>query len=197
MLTNGFLRHAKRFAGASFLTAVSVCLISAGEIADLHRKWVRPKEVDPAPLLARFERLDKPQHGVTEIGLERTACFGTCRVYTVILRSDGSVQYTGEENVSRKGKHTGKISDWAFNQLAEYLVESGYLQMESNYEVPLTDLPTAYTTAVVNGKRKIIRNYGDVGPSKLWALQQAIDGVLIEAEWDGEPKRAEAANGKP
>lgn len=199
MLTKHLLRRAKLFACVLFVTATTVCLISAGEIADLHRKWVRPKEVDPAPLLARFERLDHPKHGVTEIGLERSACLGSCRVYTVILRSDGSVQYTGEENVPRKGKHTGKISDWTFNQLAEYLVESGYMEMESNYEVPLTDLPTAYTTATVSGKRKIIRNYGDVGPSKLWALQQAIDGVLVEAEWDGDPKRPGDAppNGKP
>ncbi|NQV28976.1 MAG: hypothetical protein HQ518_31865 [Rhodopirellula sp.] len=189
MWTKCFTRRAQLFGGVFFVATMTACLISAGEIADLHRKWVRPKEVDPAPLMARFQRFDHPNHGVTEIGMERTPCFGTCRVYTVILRSDGSVQYTGEENVRRKGKHAGRISDWAFNQLAEYLVESGYMEMESNYEVAVTDLPTAFTTAVVNGKRKIIRNYGDVGPSKLWALQQAIDGVLIEAEWDGEPKR--------
>jgi hypothetical protein len=29
-------------------------LLWAGEIADLHRKWVRPKEKDPAPQMARF-----------------------------------------------------------------------------------------------------------------------------------------------
>ena len=166
-------------------------LAGAGEIADMHRKRVRPKEVDPAPLMARFERLDKPEHGVTEIGLERTACFGTCPVYTVILKSDGTVRYTGEDYVAHKGTRTGRISDWAFNQLAEYLIESGYMGMESNYEVPVTDMATAYTTAVVKGKRKLIRNYGDVGPSKLWALQQAIDGVLTEAEWDDAPKKSE------
>jgi hypothetical protein len=165
-------------------------LAGGGEIADLHRKWVRPKEVDPAPLMARFERFDKPEHGVTEIGLERTACFGTCPVYTVILKSDGTVRYTGEEYVAHKGTRTGRISDWAFNQLAEYLVESGYPEMESNYEIPVADMATAYTTAVVKEKRKIIRNYGDVGPSKLWALQQAIDGVLTEAEWDDAPKKS-------
>lgn len=174
--------------GLGLISAAFVATATAGEIVDLHRKWVKPKEVDPAPLIARFERFDAPRHGVTEIGLERTLCLGTCPAYVVILRSDGTFTYTGEEHAKRQGKHTGKISEWSFNQLAEYLVESGYMDLESNYEVPITDFPTAYTTAVVNGKRKIIRNYGDVGPSKLWVLQQAIDGVLSEAEWDGEPK---------
>lgn len=168
-------------------------LAGAGEIADLHRKWVKPKEVDPKPLMDRFDRLNEPKHGVSEIGLERTVCFGTCPVYTVILKSDGTVKYVGEEHVQRKGTRTGRISDWAFNQLAEFVIESKYMELESNYEVPVADMPSAYTTAVVNGKRKLIRNYGDVGPVKLFMLQAAIDGVLAQADWDNEPK----ANGKP
>ncbi len=182
-----------------WVSSTFVSVVAAGEIADLHRKWVKPKEVDPAPLVARFERLDSPRHGVTEIGLERTLCLGTCPAYVVILRSDGTFSYTGEDYVKRKGKHTGRVSEWSFNQLAEYLVESGYMDMESNYEIPITDLPTTYTTAVVNGKRKLVRNCGDVGPAKLWALQQAIDGVLCEAEWDGEakPDVQPTGNGKP
>lgn len=185
--------------GLGLITVAFVAAAGAGEIADLHRKWVKPKALDPVPLLARFERFNEPRHGVTEIGLERTLCFGTCPAYVVILKSDGTFSYTGEENVRRKGTHTGKFSEWSFNQLAEYLVDIGYMDLESNYEVPVTDLPTAYTTAVINGKRKIIRNYGDVGPTRLWALQQAVDGILSEAEWDDEPKRnaAPKTDGKP
>jgi len=198
-MTTFFLRRPNAAICLGMIAATMIASASGGEIADLHSKWVRPKEVDPAPLMARFERFDAPRHGVTEIGLERTACFGTCPVYTVVLRSDGTFRYTGEDNVTRKGNRTGKISEWSYNQLAEYLLESGYMEMESNYEIPVADLSATYTTATVNGKRKIIRNLGDVGPSKLWALQRAIDGVLTEAEWDGEPRpvAAPAAAGKP
>jgi len=187
-MTTFFSRHLNPAICVGMITATLIASASAGEIADLHSKWVRPKQVDPAPLMARFERFDAPRHGVTEIGLERSACNGSCPVYTIVLRSDGTFRYTGEENVTRKGNRTGKISEWSYNQLAEFLVESGYMEMESNYEIPVADLSAAYTTATVNGKRKIIRNLGDVGPSKLWALQRAIHGVLTEAEWDGEPR---------
>jgi hypothetical protein len=50
----------------------------AGDIAELHRKWVRPKVSDPAPQMGRFEALQSPTHGVSEIGLERAICFGAC-----------------------------------------------------------------------------------------------------------------------
>ena len=165
--------------------------VSAGELADLHRKTVKPKPVDSAPLQERFERLDKPTHGVTEIGLERTVCFGVCPAYTVVLKSDGTVRYTGEKYVTRKGTHQGRISEWDYNRLAELLLELGYADFANDYEIPVSDMSTTYTMAVINGRRKVIRNYGDTGPLKLWAIQQAIDAVLHEAEWDGEPSRHE------
>lgn len=160
---------------------------SGGEIADLHNKWVRPKAADTSKQLERFEALEKPKHGVTEIGLERTACNGTCPVYTVIFKSDGTFRYVGEENVMRKGKLSGRISPDQFHRLAEYLIESGYMSMEANYDLPMiAGFPSTFTMAVVGEKRKLVRNYGDLGPVKLWALQQSIDSMLAVAEWDGE-----------
>lgn len=158
---------------------------SGGEIADLHKKWIRPKETDTGKQLERFEALEKPTHGVTEIGLERTACNGTCPIYTVVFKSDGSFRFVGEENVTRKGKLSGRISPDQFHRLAEYLIESGYMNMEANYDLPMiADFPSTYTMAVVGEKRKLVRNYGDLGPVKLWALQQSIDSLLTGAEWD-------------
>lgn len=157
--------------------------LSAGEIEQLYRKWVRPKDGDTAAQQKRFEQLGEPRHGITEIGLERSACFGDCPVYSVIIKSDGTFRYVGEGNVARKGTHTGEISTWDFNQLAEFIVESGYMNLESNYDVPITDLPAAYTTVVLNGKRKLIRNYGGLGPVRLWMLEQAIDATLLQAQW--------------
>lgn len=183
--------HACRILVVVWVMAIVSQAVRSGELADLHRKTVKPKPVDTAPLIERFERLEKPTHGVTEIGLERTVCYGTCPAYTVILKSDGTIRYVGEKFVTRKGNQQGKISAWDFNRLAELLIESGYFDLANDYEIPVTDLSTTYTTAVINGRRKVIRNYGDVGPLKLWAIQQAIDAVMHEAEWDGEPSRHE------
>lgn len=198
MLNKHLLSRTKLFVGMFFVTAMGVCLLSAGEIAELHQKWVRPKDTDTSKQKERFESLDQPKHGVTEIGIERTACHGTCPIYTFILKSDGTVRYVGQEYVRRKGTHTGQISPWQFNRLAEFAVESGYMNLDSGYDLPtIADFHTTYTTVVIAGKRKLIKNYGDLGPTKLWAFQQVIDSLLAEVQWDDEPKRPEDPNGKP
>lgn len=168
---------------AVLILGTLVIPLAAGEIEDLYKKWVRPKNEDTSAQQARFDRLQAPTHGVTEIGLERTACHGECPVYSVVLKADGTVRYVGTEHVGRVGTHTGEISSEDFHQLAEYLVESGYASLETEYPLSVTDLPSAYTTAVINGKRKVIHHYGGYGPVKLWVLEQAIDAVVARADW--------------
>ena len=180
----------------------SACIaVHAGEIEDLHHKWVRPKTQDQSKQMARFESLDAPQHGVSEIGLERTPGYGKFPIYWVTLKADGTFRYEGVENVPHQGKHSGRVTPWAFNQLAAFVAESAYADLESTYDVNIADLPVAYTTVVIQGKRKVIKNTGDLGPPKLWAIQQAIDAILISAEWDGQKTtpttEKDPAAGKP
>lgn len=161
-----------------------------GEIAELYRKTIRKQDQTQEKQDQRFEQLmGEPRHGVTEIGMERTPCFGTCPAYSVIIKADGTFRYEGIAHVKRKGKHTGRISATEFNQLADFLVASGYAKLHPNYEVNVTDMPTTYTTAVIKKQRKVVKNYGDCGPVQLWALQAAIDGVLAHAEWNGAGNR--------
>ncbi|RLS58197.1 MAG: hypothetical protein DWH91_02760 [Planctomycetota bacterium] len=170
-------------------------LLWSGEIADLHRKWVRPKESDASPQMARFEALQSPSHGVSEIGLERAICLGTCPAYSVTFKADGSVRYVGTENVAHKGERTGRISDWEFHRLADFAVKSGYMNMESDYDLPtISDLPVTYSTVVLGEKRKIIRNYGSLGPIELWAFQQSAESLLAEVEWDDERPKSNGDN---
>lgn len=181
------------------LLSCASSFLQAGEIADLHRKWVRPKEGDPSPQQARFEALQSPTHGVTEIGLERAICFGSCPAYSVIFRTDGSVRYVGIENVTHKGERTGRISDWEFHRLAEFAVKSGYMNMEADYDLPtITDLPITYSMVVRAEKRKLIRNYGSLGPIELWAFERAAESLLADVEWDDErPKSTDSDEIKP
>jgi len=174
---------------ACLMTVIPVP-VGGGELADLFRKTHKPEKPAGREMIERFEMRNLPTHGVKEIGMERSGCLGPCPAYTVIIHSDGSVHYTGTKHVVRMGKHTGRLTKWTYNQLAEYVIDMGYADLQESYNAPVTDQPTCYTTAVINGQRKLVRNYADVGPANLWALQAAIDGVLAEVQWEGQ------ANGK-
>jgi len=159
------------------------CAASAGEIADLHRKTAKPDPNRPDESRSH-DQAEARNHGVTEIGLERSPCYGTCPVYTVVIKADGTFRYKGERFVPRTGEHTGKVSVYGFNHLAQFIRDSGYADLQDDYSRTITDCPTAYTTAVIDGKRKVVRNYADAGPEKLWAVEQLIDKLLLEAKWD-------------
>ena len=123
--------------------------------------------------------------GISEIHLERTACYGTCPVYKVILRNNGSLEYEGIQNVKRIGKYRGKINLWGFDKLVQLIEKSNFMDMQDRYSIDMTDMPTVYTTVVyADGKKKRIMNYGNAGPVELWAIEQLIDKLVDEAQWE-------------
>ena len=121
---------------------------------------------------------DKGQ--ITEVTLERTACFGSCPIYKVTLRADGTISYNGKRFVELKGAYEGKV--YGFDRLAELILARGYFNLKDNYTINATDLPSTITSVVRGGKRKTITNYGDTGPVELWGIEMAIDGMLNGAK---------------
>jgi hypothetical protein len=115
-------------------------------------------------------------HGVSEFGLERSG-------FTFIARSDGTCRYTGRV-LPIPQKRRGIVSMVEFHRIAQFIKEMNYFQMQDNYDSNGDDFPTAFSTVVMDGERKTIRNYGDAAPSRLWALEQLIDGMVAHARWE-------------
>jgi hypothetical protein len=62
--------------------------------------------------------------------------------------------------------------------------------MESHYDFRggvVTDCSSAYVLVAAAGRRKLVSNYGDSGPSELWAIAGLIDLLLHGVKWDGGP----------
>ena len=172
----------KTFIIAILLVASFLAL--AGEISDFHLKNARDKSGDSRKSRS-YDEIASTNHGITEIGIERTGCYGTCPSYTFIVKSDGTFRYKGLDHVERKGEFSGRISVWSFHQLAQFIRDSSYLELEDGYTGMDTDNPTTYTMVVMNGKRKTVSNYANAGPTKLWAIEQLIDDLMAKAKWDG------------
>src|ERR1041385_702463 len=162
-------------------------LVFGGEISDIHRKQARRTLADWKKSRSHDE-VASTNHGITEIGIERTRCFGSCPSYTFIIKSDGTFRYKGDAYVERKGEFSGTISVWYFHPLAQFIRDSGYMELEDSYTRMVTDNPTTYTMVVMGGKRKTVNNYANAGPTKLWAIEQLIDDLMTKAKWDGSQK---------
>lgn len=140
-----------------------------------------------------------PVQRITEISLERTPCFGSCPVDKVVLRADGTATYTGTRFVERLGEFQGTFSPRDFQRLAGLLTSQRFFNLRNRYAAPATDLPSRITTAVRNGARKTVTNYGDAGPVSLWTVEVAILGVASEIRWEkaGEVKGRGGAGVRP
>lgn len=155
--------------------------VNAGEIHDLYLKsGGLPYDMVPTDP----SRGAITDHGITEIGIERTVCFFACPDYTFIARSDGTFRYLGRDHVDHIGLRTGTIPVAEFNGLAQFIKESGYMELSGRYVGGFTDQPTTYSMVIMDGQRKIIMNYGNAGPTKLWAIEELIDHLRDQATWN-------------
>ncbi|MEO5904553.1 MAG: DUF6438 domain-containing protein [Gemmatimonadaceae bacterium] len=90
--------------------------------------------------------------------LERTACLGSCPVYTVEINRKGVVTFTGKAYVLKRNG-TRQLEPTAFRSLISYLDRSGFFNLKSTY-LPgqpgctrgVTDTDSA-TLSVFEGRR--------------------------------------------
>jgi hypothetical protein len=120
---------------------------------------------------------------ITEISLERTECYGICSIYTVTFYSDGRAIFEGRKYIQPLGIHHAEILPGQFRQLALAALDIGYFDLAETYAALVTDLPTVYTSIVRGGERKVVKNYGNSGPPRLWLLEEQIDIVREELRW--------------
>lgn len=168
----------------------------AGEIQDLYASLVKPPPAQ-APQITTINNSysgisqlplnnfsPQIEHGIEEIGLERSRCYAGCPAYTFIIYSDGSFKYLGEYGVENIGEYTGNISLGQLNQVLNFINETDLFSFKDSYTSPYLDSATTYILLKQNGNLKIIENYANSGPATLWAIEQLIDSLLETSLWD-------------
>jgi hypothetical protein len=129
-----------------------------------------------------------------QITLERTACFGTCPVYQLTIKSDGSVTFDGHRFTKTIGSATGKINQADFRALVSEFEKINYFSLPDAYtpgtkECPrtITDMPSANTSIHLHGREKSVAHYYGCGTEgvlqKLTTLEDKIDEVAGTQKW--------------
>ena len=120
---------------------------------------------------------------LSEIRLERTACFGSCPIDTVVLRPDGTASYEGKRFVDRIGEYEGTFAQDDFRKLAAEFEAIGFFQLNDRYRRPITDQPSRITSATRGASVKKVDNYGNAGPRNLKDLEDRILKVAQTITW--------------
>ncbi len=120
------------------------------------------------------------------IELERTACFGSCPVYSLKIKGDGTVIYSGVQFVKIKGIQETTISMDAVNQLLLEFEKANYFSLNDSYtKFGKSDMPSANTSITIGDQTKAVKHYhGDsTAPQKLTELENKIDETVNSAQW--------------
>ncbi len=115
--------------------------------------------------------------------IKRGYCYGTCPVYEMNIYNSGFVTYNGIRNLKLLGRYTATISKEQMIRFFDVVNETGYLQMEDEYDNPgISDLPETTTSVVVNGTRKQVRRrYGY--PKSITVFEKEFDDLIESENW--------------
>lgn len=120
--------------------------------------------------------------------LERTACFGSCPVYTVTVYDDGTVVYNGQQFVDVTGEQISQIDPQTVPMMVEVFAGAGYFEWDEAYDaMTVSDLPTVITSVTRDGEtHRITRYAGDTSaPLELPFLEYWLDIMANTPVWTG------------
>ena len=120
------------------------------------------------------------------IRLVRGMCMGSCPVYSIEIRGDGTVTYNGVSSVAVTGTRTAHIPQAQVRALFDQFRKADFFWTLDHYRADVTDLPQFTTSISFDGHSKIVTDYaGDwIGmPKPVGDLELAIDRTAGSAKW--------------
>ena len=121
-----------------------------------------------------------------KIQLSRTVCYGRCPAYSVTIRGDGSVHFSGQRYVLILGEHDAHIAPAAVKELVRQFENARFFAAGDKYVAEVTDNPTYTLKLAVAGKTKIVTDYvgEQVGmPLVITDLENAVDDAAGTERW--------------
>jgi len=122
------------------------------------------------------------------VQLSRSACYGTCPVYGLTVKADGSVSFDGTEYTETIGPANGRIDEDTLKALLQEFKTAKFFELDDEYTSDdcATDHPTVSTALTINGETKEIdHDTGCDAPQELVTLEQRIDEVVGSERWVG------------
>lgn len=119
------------------------------------------------------------------VSLTRTACFGTCPVYSVAVASDGRVTWEGERHVAAEGRRTAQVSRAEVGRLRATILRSGFYRLPREIGQVGTDLPSQTITVTIDGRSHNVTNHRANPPPAFTQVAEAIDRTARTSAWIG------------
>jgi hypothetical protein len=122
----------------------------------------------------------------TLLFFKKTACFGRCPTYDVLVKTNGDVLYNGISNVEREGLHKAKLEVRQIAGLLKAASASDFYSLEDRYPVDdamfIPDLPNTITYLKQGDLAKKVYNNNEA-PEKLIELEKNLEELFNSLEY--------------
>lgn len=118
--------------------------------------------------------------------IQRTGCYGICPTYSIEVRGNGEVFFSGEQNVPATGHFHSHVSQAIVDHLLSCFRKADYLSLKDEYVAMITDNPTCITSIQFDTVRKSVKDYVGFAagmPENLWQVEREMDQIAREKRW--------------
>ena len=120
--------------------------------------------------------------GNPEVYFDRSACFGSCPAYTVIMRGDGTARYTGKSDVDMVGVFEATMDADRMQTLLRAFDEAKFSSLDDIYDDNVTDIATRTVRFRRFDTSKTVTDWFNTPPA-LRRLESVIDSVAGTLSW--------------
>ena len=119
------------------------------------------------------------------VSLQRSACFGTCPVYTVRVDGGGHVEFRGLNFVCAKGLHRARVPRATAQRLLAAIDDAGFADLPDYDRRDWSDEPSNLVSADLGAGVHQLRHYDGMRdvPDLVDAIEDAVDRVALDARW--------------
>jgi hypothetical protein len=123
-------------------------------------------------------------HHIAQIDFSTSTCYGTCSVFELSLKSDGSAVYNAIENNPKNGKYTATIDTANYNEIQSLINYIDFQNLENYYKVNWTDDQSSKLVITYSdGKTKTITDYGMYGTNGLALVYNKLFALRKKQDW--------------
>jgi hypothetical protein len=127
--------------------------------------------------------VDPADSEITSVSLSQGMCYGTCPVYEVILRRDGTASWHGKRSRSESATSKGRSMSTTSRAWRASSTVRGSFGWRDEYVAPVTDNPTYELEVVRDGDGKKVVQYATDDPPDFWVVAALVDWIASGIEW--------------
>lgn len=122
--------------------------------------------------------------GILSVKVERGPCEGTCPIYRVVLRRDGTATWFGERFVDPVGERAGTFDPAKVVRLQDFIVASGFFTWDRRYD-PLGTCGAfqQITVRTSEGTWAVEQDGTNPEPRRFMSIVRRVDRIAAAMGW--------------